>query len=138
MLKKILLNIITFGWHQLVLLRKEKEAELAQASATLRRAQETHQAVLKAPPRMIPISDMVTSDTEYVNAIAGIRQNKAFQHLVFNIRQDMVDLIVAQKADTAVEIMGMLKGMDYFLVKLHEVGTFSKVAQVVDMEKEYD
>jgi hypothetical protein len=139
MFKTILLNALTFGWHQLTVLRKEKEKELAQARDTLRRAQETHKTVMKAPPIMIPISNLVTSDTEYVNAIAEIRKNKAFQHLVFNVRQDMVDLIVAQKADSAVEIMGMLKGMDYFLVKLHEVGTAPAQRPVdIDSEVEYD
>lgn len=139
MLKKILLNVLTFGWHQLVLLRKEKEQELAQARETLRKAQETHQAVLKALPRMIPITSLVSSDTEYISAITEIRKNKAFQHLVFNVRQDIVDLATAQKSENAVEIMGMLKGMDYFLSKLHEVGTVP-VAQPVDngLEIEYD
>jgi hypothetical protein len=118
-LKSLIMNLLTLGWWGLKELKRVRDAEIENAKAVTSKAEEIAQHYNLKPPRMVHIQSFDTIDPEYQRKIVEISKDPAFRFFLFNVQQDIFELLNNATADKASEIMGMSKGIKYLIQGLN-------------------
>ena len=118
-LKHIIMNLITLGWWGIKEIRKIRDNEIQNAREVAATAEGIVQQYSLKPPRMIHIQSYNTMDPEYQRRISEISKDSAFRYFLFNVQQDIFELLNSATADKSAEIMGMSKGIKYLIQGLN-------------------
>jgi len=94
------------------ILEKELEQEIKKANE----ARKTYES---KPAKMIPIEYFNTIEPDYLRGVSEAYNSKSFRHFIYNVQQDIFGLLGQAGPDTALETLGMVKGMNFFIDRFH-------------------
>lgn len=114
-LKTIIMNIITLGYYGLQEFSKMRKEEVEKAKALTEKAQKLSDHFERVAPRMVPLQIYDTNSTEYLRRISEFANDPAVKFFLYNIQQDVYEMLNTATDEKAVEIMGMSKGIKYLL-----------------------
>jgi hypothetical protein len=114
-LKTLLLNLLTFGYYGLKELAKLRNEEIAKAKEITNSASEIKNKLERTIPRPVPIQIFNTESDEYLRRIYEVAKDPAVRFFLYNIQQDVYDMLNNATDEKATEIMGMSKGIKYLL-----------------------
>lgn len=111
-LKTLILNILTFGYYAL---KKAYEDKINRVKQVTQEAEDFHNSLKQLPAKMIMIQPYNADNVEYQRKILEISQDPALRYFLYNIQQDIFEMLNHATDEKAVEIMGMSKGIKYLL-----------------------
>lgn len=71
------------------------------------------------PTKMVPVEYFEANEPDYLRSVSEAYNSKPFRHFVYNTQQDIFAMLGQATPENALEVLGMVKGMNFFIDRFH-------------------